>query len=182
MSFQDCLAEVLKHEGGVSHDPDDPGGLTNRGVTQKAYDAYRAKKQQTPKLVTELTLAEIMAFYQEEYWTPIKGDQLPHAVALVVFDSAVNQGVGYATKLLQWAVRVPQDGDIGPVTLAAVAAQDPEELAQTLLWGRMMRYLATCRRWKQVGKPNPYKFIDGWIIRLDRVRMAAKLGPTTWPQ
>lgn len=179
MSFTACLDVILPFEGGVSNDPDDPGGLTNRGVTQAAYEAYCVKQRLPKRLVTVLTLPEIQTFYETEYWRPIRGEQLPHAIALVLLDCAINQGAVYAPKLLQWAVGVVQDGQIGPQTLAAVAARDPEELAQTLLWGRMMRYLATCRAWQQKGKPDPYKYMYGWVIRLDKVRIANKLGPTT---
>ena len=42
MSFRAALPFVLRWEGGFVHHPDDPGGATNQGVTQRVYDAWRA--------------------------------------------------------------------------------------------------------------------------------------------
>jgi len=177
MKFEDALPPVLVYEGGIVNDPDDPGGLTNQGVTQAAYDAYCKKRHIPTTPVTQLTSLEIQTFYRDEYWTPIRAESLPDAVAMVLFDAAVNQGVGYAAKLLQWAVGVKQDGQIGTITLTAVQGKDPEELAQTLLWARMMRYVALCRAWESKGKARPYKYLYGWVLRLDKVRLLTKLGP-----
>ena len=41
--FIDALPFVLQWEGGYVNHPNDPGGATNKGVTQKVYDAWRAK-------------------------------------------------------------------------------------------------------------------------------------------
>ena len=35
--FDDIIDVVLKHEGGLVDDKDDPGGLTNLGLSQRAY-------------------------------------------------------------------------------------------------------------------------------------------------
>jgi len=35
--FDEIIEVVLKHEGGLVDDPDDPGGLTNLGISQRAY-------------------------------------------------------------------------------------------------------------------------------------------------
>jgi hypothetical protein len=40
-AFNRALEMVLHHEGGFVDHPADPGGATNRGVTQATYDAYR---------------------------------------------------------------------------------------------------------------------------------------------
>ena len=42
--FEDIIAVVLKHEGGFVDDPDDRGGATNWGVTQKVYETFREEK------------------------------------------------------------------------------------------------------------------------------------------
>lgn len=176
MTWDSALAFVLSVEGGTSADKDDPGGLTYKGVTQARYDEYCVNTKRPKRVVTSLTDAEVRQFYRDCYWVPIQGDALPYAVALVVFDAAVNQGVVYAKKLLQWGVGVKQDGVIGPVTRTAVLLSDPEELAQSLLWARMWRYLAIARTWERQGKANPYKYLFGWLNRLDQCRLAAKLG------
>lgn len=41
--FTRAITFILKWEGGFSDDPDDRGGRTNKGVTQKVYDTWRAE-------------------------------------------------------------------------------------------------------------------------------------------
>jgi len=57
--FDRAIKYVLKHEGGLVNDPADPGGLTNRGITQRDY----------PHLdIAHLTEAETIAIYRKDYW------------------------------------------------------------------------------------------------------------------
>ncbi len=41
------LDKLLVHEGGYVNHPKDPGGPTNKGVTQRVYEAYRKGKGKT---------------------------------------------------------------------------------------------------------------------------------------
>lgn len=168
--YSEVLPIILKAEGGDVNDPDDPGRATRKGVTQEAYDAWRVSVKLPKQSVFNMSDAECSDVYKTRYWDVIKGDLLPDQIALVLFDCAVNQGAGYAAKLLQWAVKVPQDGVIGQGTLKAVAAKNDSWLAEDLIWARHNRYLATCRAWRAAKKPNPYKYIDGWNNRLDALR------------
>ena len=38
--FEECLARVLKHEGGFVNDPVDRGGMTNLGVTKRVWEEF----------------------------------------------------------------------------------------------------------------------------------------------
>ena len=40
IEFNEIIEEVLEAEGGFVNDPDDLGGATNFGVTQKSYSAF----------------------------------------------------------------------------------------------------------------------------------------------
>lgn len=100
-AFDKALAQVLKWEGGFSDDPRDPGGATAFGITQATYDAHRRKQGVEPRLVREIDRTEVEAIYWGSYWLRAGCDQLqPPALALVVFDAAVNSGVGAALKWL----------------------------------------------------------------------------------
>ncbi len=43
-AFEESLPFIMRWEGGYVDHPDDPGGRTNKGVTQKTYDAWRARQ------------------------------------------------------------------------------------------------------------------------------------------
>lgn len=147
--FPCALAIVLVHEGGakVTNDPADPGGLTKYGISKRA----------NPDLdIANLTEAQAGAIYRERYWTPCRCGEMPWPVALVVFDCAVNMGVGRAARLLQMALRVPADGAIGPKTLAALASADALAVAREIQAQRIMAYVAL---------PGWGRFGLGWTRR-----------------
>jgi lysozyme family protein len=110
-AWVDGIQFVLDYEGGYSNDSSDPGGETNFGISKRAYPALD---------ILNLTLDEAKAIYRRDYWQPCHCDDLPKPLAIAVFDTAVNQGVGRAIRLLQKAMGVKDDGDIGPVTLEAM--------------------------------------------------------------
>lgn len=152
MNFTSALALLLEHEGGFSDHPDDRGGATRFGITEAVARrvGYRGDMRELP-----LELAE--RIYLEEYWKPIRAEELPHGVRYVVFDAAVNSGVGQAIKWLQRAVGVTADGVIGPVTLAAVN-QYPAESLRLAFLAQRLRFMA--------GLPNWPAFGRGWARRV----------------
>lgn len=170
VAFDFAYPIVLAQECGPAgwpgdvNNPDDPGRLTRAGVIDTTFKGFYPDR-----LVSSMTQAECKGIYKT-YWDKINGDLLPQDVGLTVFDAAINQGAGYAPKLLQWGLGVTQDGQIGPVTLAKLKTVDPVELANKLLWGRVNRYIATCRLWESQGKSRPWTFLPGWISRLESVR------------
>lgn len=103
---------VLRMEGGetVENNPNDPGGETKFGISNKAY----------PNLdIANLTKDAAKEIYKKDYWEPCRCDELPTALAIAVFDTAVNQGTGKARRLLQTALGVIADGVIGEQTITA---------------------------------------------------------------
>lgn len=159
MSFDTALQFVLGFEGGYSNHPRDPGGSTNLGVTQATLDAHRRVHPDwnLPADVRNLTKAQAARIYRVSYWEPVRGDDLPPAVALLVFDSAVNQGVSRASRLLQEALGVQMDGKVGPVTVKAARDASQMTLIREIAVGRALAYVAT---------GNMATFGRGWFRRL----------------
>lgn len=162
-NYSGSLAAVLVHEGGYVNDPQDPGGATNKGVTQAVYDAFRGRAKQPRLSVKSISTAELEAIYRNEYWNRIKGDDLPAGVDYAVFDFAVNSGVNRASRYLQAVVGVEPDGAIGPRTVAAIT--DPKRTIDALSDKRLtfLRQLPTFGR-----------FGNGWSARVGDVRIKAK--------
>jgi lysozyme family protein len=131
-AFLSAFQQLLKHEGGFTDDPKDRGNWTtgrigegvlrgtNYGISAMAYP---------DEDIRGLTPARARELYHRDYWQRVRGDELPPAVAVVVFDAAVNSGVGRAIIWLQECVRTTADGRLGPVTLAAVTRAEPTALA-----------------------------------------------------
>ena len=126
-NFEYSLAHVLKHEGGWADHPKDPGGATMKGVTLATYSSWLGRQASKDEL-RNIPDEHLKTIYKTRYWDAVRGDELPSGVDYVVFDMAVNSGPGRAARMLQAAVGAAPDGAIGPKTLAAVKAQDPDEL------------------------------------------------------
>lgn len=141
--YKQSLALVLAHEGGYVNHPKDPGGATNKGVTQAVYDAYRKVNGLATQSVRYIADDEVGAIYQKQYWKLVRGDSLPAGLDYAVFDFAVNSGVSRANKYLQRLIGLTGDdvdGLIGNQTLAAVyekAKQNEEALIAGYCANRM---------------------------------------------
>jgi lysozyme family protein len=163
--FQTCLAFVLKAEGGYCNNKNDPGGATNKGVTQRVYDAYRTRHGLPLQTVANIADSEVSDIYKSEYWAPTFCDQLPVGVDLCVFDFAVNAGDSRSEKVLQQALGVTVDGQIGPQTIVAAQAADARALA-----ARMLDVRSTYYRQLVTAHPLEEEFLDGWLNRVAALR------------
>ncbi|MDX2288545.1 MAG: TIGR02594 family protein [Hyphomicrobiaceae bacterium] len=168
--FAFALAHVLEMEGGYTDDPHDPGGPTNKGITLATLAADRGVKLTTrsrPRLMSDLkALADREAedIYRRRYWRPSGSSELPPGLAVMHFDAAVNHGVGTAIRMLQAAVGVAADGEIGPQTRAAVAAREANHTLESY---------AALRRRRYEGLPHFWRFGRGWLRRVDATLAAA---------
>jgi hypothetical protein len=162
-NFDDCFKMVLAHEGGYVNDPRDPGGRTNLGVTQRAWEAYVGGPV-TEDFMRKLTPDQVKPFYKAMYWDKIKGDQLPAGVDYAAYDLAVNSGVGRAAKYLQQIAGVTADGVIGPKSLEAILACDPDQMADAICDMRL-DFLKRLPTFETFGK--------GWSRRVAEVKEKA---------
>jgi len=158
MNFDTAFEKLVGFEGDYSNDKDDPGGATRYGITEQV-----ARENGYSGSMRELPLDFAKAVYKRKYWDAIQADALPPAVRYAVFDSAVNSGVGQATRWLQRALGVKDDGVIGPRTLAAVAQATPDGLLRRFL-GQRLVFLTTLPNWPT--------FAKGWARRVGDLLMS----------
>jgi len=104
-NFEECLAHVLKHEGGYVDHPKDPGGATNLGCTKKVWEEW-VGHEVTKDDIKALTVSDVAPLYKARYWDKCRCDDLPHGVDFAVFDIAINSGPSRAAKFLQAACNV----------------------------------------------------------------------------
>ena len=164
--FAPAVALILSYEGGFVDDPADPGGATCYGVTRATLGAWR-NRTCTVADVRELTRADVQPIYKASYWDLVRGDEIPAGVDLIVFDGAVNQGVGAITRMLQRAVKVEPDGEFGDETMKAVLALPAADLIERV---RVMR-VGAYRTNLQFGR-----FGEGWLRRVNSMAATA----TSW--
>ena len=153
VNFDKCFDIVVGHEGAYSNDAQDPGGETMWGITRRDHPGAWLEGRPTIEQAREI--------YRKQYWLPAGCNELPDGYDLVVFDSAINQGVKPASMMLQSALRVTIDGDVGPQTIAAAKAAGREGIALTLA-ERALRYSQT-RGFDRFGK--------GWLKRTYLIAM-----------
>jgi lysozyme family protein len=164
-NFGPSLAAVLTHEGGFVVNRHDPGGATCNGVTQAVYDDYRVNKGENIRSVRDIDQAEVEELYRKRYWNACRCDDLPAGVDYAVFDFAVNSGTNRAARMLQRALRIAEDGQIGPVTIGAARAMPARELVESICDLRIC-FLQQLVSFKFFGR--------GWTRRVAEVRETAK--------
>jgi lysozyme family protein len=165
MSFDKALEFTLSQEGGTVRDP--IGGLTNHGVTQSAYNAFRGDNHLPLASVETIDDAELTAFYLLRYWVPAGCDKLTAHLAQAHFDTAVNMGVEGAIRMLQHVVGVAADGVFGPITLAAIEQHIERDTIARYLDLRVAHYrkLALCGE-------DQARCLAGWLQRVAALRRA----------
>ena len=162
-NFEQCLALVLKEEGGYVNDPRDPGGRTNHGVTQKTWESWVGHPV-TEADMKNLTIADVSPLYKANYWDKINGDSLPLGIDYATFDMAVNSGVSRAAKTLQQVLGVGADGKIGQATINACEAANAREVATGVCEARLA-FLQSLPTYDTFGR--------GWANRVASVEKTA---------
>lgn len=152
MKFDQAFETLLKHEGGYVNSAADPGGATRFGVTEAVAREVGYKGD-----MRELPLDLAKRIYKDKYWDSVKAEELPPAVRYAVFDGAVNSGPGQSIKWLQRSLGMLDDGIIGPKTLAAVNAANPDSLRMRIL-GQRLKFMASLANWPA--------FSRGWANRI----------------
>jgi lysozyme family protein len=159
-NFKQSLAWVRTSEGGNDDDPDDRGGRTSRGITQREYDAYCRMAGLPPGDVWKATDGVVDDIYHRSYWMPY-GPIMPPGVDYMLFDDSVLSGPVTATKTLQRALGVAADGHIGVLTSEAISKADPKQLVDAIAAARLRRYEGII-----ASIPRDAKFRRGWDNRV----------------
>ena len=145
-------------EGGYVNHPKDPGGATDRGITQRTYDGWRQSKGLSPKSVRGIPKHVAEEIIEKEYFDRSGADLLPVGLDYTVSDYAVNSGVSRAVKDLQRSIGVTADGIYGPVTNAAVMRHENIPAVIIAVNERRWRFMQSLKHFPT--------FKDGWERRV----------------
>lgn len=156
----DIISEIIRREGGYVNHPADKGGPTKYGITQATLSGWRGRAA-TAAEVEALTEMEARTIYTDLFVVkPRFGEIGDPRIRELVVDCGVNHGPGNAAKMLQRAAGVPDDGAVGPKTLAAVNAADAWALYLRLLAERIRFYGRIIKR-----DQTQAVFAEGWLNR-----------------
>lgn len=169
MNFDLAFERLIGHEGRFTYNPKDRGNWTSGkvGVGLLKGTKFGISAMAYPHLdIKNLTVEQARAIYLADYWKRAGADQYDGAIGFQVFDSAVNHGIENAVRFLQRAVDVADDGDVGPITLAAVKAQTVTDVLMRFNAERL-EFFTKLSTWDEFGK--------GWARRVvGNLRYAAK--------
>lgn len=170
-NFDDAIGQTLKNEGGLSDNPNDPGGITKYGISLRFLQENGIDINHdgtiNGKDVENLTVPEAESIYKLYFWEKLKIFLIDNqTLANKVFDLSVNMGGEQAIKLLQEAINMhvtpplQVDGVIGLNTLKGI-----DSVSIPVLMGdyRLCAKLFYERLVAQ--NPNFKVFLNGWLKR-----------------
>lgn len=131
MSVKAILAGIIAREGGYADHPDDRGGPTMYGITQRVAreNGWNGEMRELPRELAE-------QIYFRKYYLEPRFDavaEVDERIAEELMDTGANMGPGTAAKMLQRCLNalnqqgklfsdVPVDGKISPGTVLALNA------------------------------------------------------------
>lgn len=161
IDFDTAFARLIRHEGALSLDRNDPGNWTGGRVGAGLLNGtkYGISAASYPHLdIKSLTLEQAKTLYRADFWDVI-GAAHP-AVKFQLFDAAVNHGRGNAIRLLQKAVRVADDGVWGPISQRALERMEHNDVLLRFLghrlqfWAQLTTFDIYGRGWTRRGAEN----------------------------
>lgn len=157
---------IISKEGGYVNTPNDSGGATNFGITEKVARAYGFTGD-----MKDLPRSIAVEIYTEKYWNSVCGDALlalSECVCEEIVDTAVNMGPRTAGTYLQRCLNVLiddgllVDGWIGKQTIYALkrylAKRDEQTLLKALNSLQGERYISLAEN-----RPKDRAFVYGWL-------------------
>ena len=178
--FEAAYHITMRNEGGYCNTPGDRGGETWKGIARnfhqpwegwKLVDTIKAKH---PASLNAALGADpqlevlVLSFYKTDFWDCLSLDKIRcQQLANQLFDISVNMGSATAAKFLQQGVNkyvhtpLLVDGNIGPVTVAAVNGLKDKDIYDEINNLRAARYNAII-----TANKSQEKFRHSWFSRI----------------
>ena len=170
---------VKTAEGGLSMNPKDPGNYTggaigsgvligtNYGISAPVLSAYLGRTA-TADDMKNLTYDTALAIYKKNYWDKIQGDQInSQSNANLIYDSAVNQGVGKISGIVSDTLGLPHSTSFNSAMVSQLNAQDPQKVFDAIKSARGASYNSS----------SP--FYQGWMSRLSKLSFSDSISEAT---
>lgn len=171
---------VLRQEdsalsGVITDYPDDPGGTTRFGLCAKWHPKLVSDNffrfsivdgRQFPFIGRAAAFRMAEATYQDLYTPSLKLRAVAsQAVATAQLSFAVLEGIERSSVIVQQSVNacggsIQIDGDVGPVTVTAINAVDPQTLLRKIIQLEEMYFDTLAKK-----RPSQERWLKGWDNR-----------------
>lgn len=154
----------LARKSGWSDDPNDHGGKTMVGVTWRTWLTYCGLVGRTPTVsgFRNMDFGTWQTIVRRLFWNQWKADLIDsQSVAEMLVDWYWGSGKVGITRP-QRILRVKPDGIVGPKTIAAVNAQNPNVFFEYLKLKRNQHFKEIVEK-----DPTQARFLGGWLNRLN---------------
>jgi lysozyme family protein len=170
-NYLNIVPLIKQFEGGLSKNPQDkaanypvPDGSTyhtNKGITWRVWESLFGPLQPSIFGWYNMTDANWEYIFKKLYWDKFKGDQInSQKIADILANWVWMSGSYTPVKNLQYILGITQDGQFGPITLAALNNSD-----QTDTYNKL-KGLQTAF-FNNLGNQTQYTtFKTGWLNRL----------------
>ncbi len=173
MTIEEMLDTIFTHEGGFVDHPDDRGGATNFGITQRTYSQWLDRPVSVQDM-QDMTKGIAKEIYLANYYYSPNIHQLPESIQPCVFDSAINHGPSRAIKFVQQVCNdiesesLVVDGLCGRNTcrVALECASTKDNLLRAMLVNERIRFFAHI----VAEDASQQKFLKGWLNRAESFR------------
>ena len=175
LPWDDAIKALIKREGGLADRPlhEDPGGLTNYGITQGLYAALGGRGS-----VRSITKLDAMNFYKEHFVAKnklhIKLTEKYERLQGPILDAMVHHGPARAVTFLQIAINLTldkvilnPDGQWGIQTQLAL-----EKVGEDNMVSQLSGYYKSVRYTYLFTRPHA-KYNRGWFKRVLEVHREA---------
>lgn len=173
--FEYCVGIILEHEGGLSNDKNDPGGITKWGVSLRFLRAIGLDIDKDGDIdgddILALTKPRAISVYKLYWWDKYQYHNFKNKdVAAKVFDLSVNMGAKAAHKILQVSInrllpdsqKVEVDGILGRHTFEAANQLNPLKLRERMRQGARAKYQSIIDH-----NPKLEVYSKGWMNRAE---------------
>lgn len=174
ISVEHIIKDIIRREGGYVNHPNDKGGPTKYGVTQKTLSNYLCREATVDEVknITEETAYEI---FERDYYEGPRINTVPEQLRPVMTDAAVLYGPRRAIKFIQQIINEAEfgpcsvDGILGPNTRKLIN-QAYSQMTIYMLNAYVEERIDFCRRIVD-SNPSQSVFLRGWINRANEFRV-----------
>lgn len=165
--FEHAWPVILRHEGGYSNNPNDPGGATKYGISLRWLKGMGLLGDVNHDLrvdiadIQALTPETAATFYRVQWWDRYGYGRFPNQIiATKLIDTAINLGAPKAHRIAQESCGCVADGILGSNTVQAVnVAVEP------IFINRYRDLQAAYYKSLVQNNPKLAEFLTGWLWR-----------------